>query len=108
MINGEIPRGQDIIKNGFDDWVELLEHTGNPEMLKDPYNVWLEAFNVGTLIERHGTLHAIQTQIGYIGLEHYDDRAMLSIEEVKQLQMSMLKQVLTLIASKGLTRPSAQ
>ena len=40
------------IKAAFDDWVELLEHTGNTDMLKDPYEVWLEAYHVATLLAK--------------------------------------------------------
>jgi len=108
MINGSTPRSNDIVKTGFDDWVELLEYTGNAEMLKDPYNVWEEAFHVGTLIERHGTLHAIQTQVKLVQPAEHDYVAMMSIDDVKQIQIKLLQQVMELIASKGLTRQASQ
>ena len=85
MINGATPRGDDLIKNGFDDWVELLEHTNNKDMLDEPYNVWLEAFHVGTLVERHGVLHAIQTQVELVQPSEHDVAVMMSVEDVKQL-----------------------
>lgn len=107
MINGAIPRSKDIVKSGFDDWVELLEYTGNAEMLKDPYNVWEEAFHVGTLIERHGMLHAIQTQVELVQPAEHDVAVMMSIDDVKQLQIKLLQQVIQIISSKGLTRKSS-
>ena len=39
-----------VIKQEFDDWVALLERTGNEDLLTDPYNVWLEAFSVATIL----------------------------------------------------------
>lgn len=104
MINGAIPTEQDVIKNGYNDWVELLNYTGNSDMLNDPYNVWLEAFHVATLFERHGIIHAIQTQLQLITPQEFDDVASMSIDDVKQVQLRMLQQILDLIASKGLSR----
>lgn len=111
MINGatpHVPRSNDIVKTGFDDWVELLQHTGNIEMLKDPYNVWEEAFHVGTLLERHGILHVIQTQVQLVQPNEHDIAVMMSVDDVKQLQIKLLQQVMDLVASKGLIRQSAQ
>jgi len=31
-------------KQEFDDWVALLKRTNNEDLLKDPYNIWLEAW----------------------------------------------------------------
>lgn len=104
MLNGAKPKSTDIVKTGFDDWLELLEHTGNKDLLEDPYNVWIEAFHVGTMIERHGILHVLQTQVQLLVPEEHDAVALMSIEDVKQIQLSLLKQVLELIASKGLQR----
>ena len=108
MINGAKPQRHDVVKVGYDDWVELLEHTGNTDMLNDPYSVWLEAFHVATLVERHGMLHAIQTQVELVQPADHDMAVMMSVEDVKQLQIRLLQQVIEIIASKGLTRPSAQ
>lgn len=108
MINGATPRGDDLIKNGFDDWVELLEHTNNKDMLDEPYNVWLEAFHVGTLVERHGVLHAIQTQVELVQPSEHDVAVMMSVEDVKQLQIKLLQQVMEIVASKGLSRGNSQ
>lgn len=104
MINGATPMEQDVIKNGYDDWVALLTYTGNRDMLNDPYAVWVEAFHVATLFERHGIIHAIQTQLELITPQEFDNVASMTIDEVKQVQLRMLQQVLDLIASKGLSR----
>lgn len=104
MINGAKMQGPDIVKNGFDDWVELLEHTGNKDLLDDPYSVWLEAFHVGTLLERHGVLHLLQTQVQLVTPFAGDGRVHMSVEDVKQVQISLLKQIIDLVASKGLQR----
>lgn len=37
------------IKQEYDLWIELLEKTGNKDLLKDPYNVWLEAWHVSQI-----------------------------------------------------------
>jgi hypothetical protein len=106
MINGAEPhaRSNDVVKVAYNDWVELLNHAGAADMLKDPYNVWLEAFHVATLFERHGIMHALQTKLQLITPEEHDGAATLTVEAVKQIQMRMLRQVMDLIASKGLSR----
>lgn len=38
-----------VIKQEFDDWVALLKKTGNEDLLKDPYNIWLEAWHVALM-----------------------------------------------------------
>ena len=40
----------EAIKKEFDDWVALLERTGNKDLLNDPYNIWLEAWSVATVL----------------------------------------------------------
>jgi hypothetical protein len=94
----------DLVKQGYEDWVELLKHTGKTEMLNNPYDVWIEAFHVGTLVERIGCMHAIQTQVQVAMAEDFDDDATMSVTDVKQIQLSLIKQVLKIIESKGLTR----
>lgn len=100
----------DIVKTGYDDWVELLEHTGNTDMLKDPYAVWLEAFHVATMLERHGTLHALRTQVHIYADESVDENLPmgLTVGETKQLQLNLLKQVLKVVESKGLARQAME
>jgi hypothetical protein len=79
MINGAKVQGPDIVKNGYDDWIELLEHTGNKDLLDDPYNIWLEAFHVATLVERHGILNLIQTQVKLAEPREGDVAAIMSV-----------------------------
>jgi len=100
MMNGKWPTGQELVKNGYNDWVELLKRTGHMSMLDDPYNVWAEAFHVGTTLERLGCVHAIQT-----GVQLYADEVepmTMTAEDIKQLQLNLLKQVIVIIESKGL------
>ena len=40
------------VKADYDDWVALLEHTGNTDVLKDPYAIWLEAYHVATILAK--------------------------------------------------------
>jgi len=91
----------DIVRNGYEDWIELLKHTNREDLLTDPYNVWMEAFHVGTLLERNGVLHALQTQLQLVKPEDFDETLKVSIEDAKQLQIAMLKQVFQVIQSKG-------
>lgn len=37
---------EQIIKEKFDDWMALLKKTNNEDLLKDPYNIWLESWFV--------------------------------------------------------------
>ena len=37
------------IRKEYDMWIELLEKTGNKDLLNDPYNVWLEAWHVSQI-----------------------------------------------------------
>lgn len=94
----------DIVKQGYDDWVDLLTRTNHLELLSNPYDVWIEAFHVGTMLERVGCMHALQTQIKLATPEEFDDKATMSVEDIKQLQINLLKQALQIIESKGLTR----
>jgi len=94
----------DIVKQGYEDWVNLLTHTNHLELLSNPYDVWLEAFHVGTTLERVGCMHAIQTQVKLITDEEFDAAATMTVEDVKQIQINLLKQVLKIIESKGLSR----
>jgi hypothetical protein len=94
----------DMVKLSYDDWVELLTHTNHLELLTNPYDVWIEAFHVGTMLERVGCMHAIQTQVQIAMAEDFDDDATMSVTDIKQIQLSLIKQVLKIIESKGLSR----
>lgn len=91
----------DIVRNGYEDWIELLKHTGREDLLTDTYNVWQEAFHVATLLERNGTLYALQTQLQLVTPEEHDEKLKVSVEDAKQLQIAMLKQVFQIIQAKG-------
>jgi hypothetical protein len=38
------------IKQEYEDWVALLKRTNNEDLLKDPYNVWTEAFTIAIVL----------------------------------------------------------
>ena len=38
------------VREHFEDWIKLLKDTNNEDMLKDPFNIWLEAFHVATIV----------------------------------------------------------
>jgi hypothetical protein len=101
-LNGKQP--PDIIKNGYDEWLELLERTQSMHLLSDPFNVWIEAFSVGAMLERYGIAHAIQTQIELASTDENDEQAILTLEEVRQVQINLLQQVLSLLTTQSLRR----
>jgi len=41
-----------FIEKEYKDWLKLLKETNNEDLLKDPYNVWLEAWSVATIIAK--------------------------------------------------------
>ena len=41
-----------IIRKEFDEWMELLRVTGNEDLLKDPYNIWLEAWSIAEFLRK--------------------------------------------------------
>lgn len=43
---------ESVVKREFDEWVELLRSTGNEAMLKDPYNVWIEAWHIAEFLRK--------------------------------------------------------
>jgi hypothetical protein len=81
------------VKHAFDDWVKLLEHTSNRELLKDPYSIWMEAFSVGEILMRERLRRAIDTKIVEATTEEHDDVTSLTVDEVKQLQNAMIRNV---------------
>jgi hypothetical protein len=40
------------IEQEYKDWLELLKQTNNEDLLNDPYNVWLEAWTIATLLAK--------------------------------------------------------
>jgi hypothetical protein len=100
MINGNKPKQNDPVTASYKDWLALLDKTGNKELLDDPFNVWIEAFHVGTMLDRASVAHAIQTQTQLITPQDGDVAVFMSIEDVKQLQLNLLKQVLEIVERK--------
>jgi hypothetical protein len=43
---------ESVVKREFDEWMELLRTTGNQDMLKDPYNIWLEAWSIAEFLRK--------------------------------------------------------
>lgn len=86
--------GDDVhVKQTFDDWVRLLEHTSNRDLLKDPYSIWVEAFSVGGILMRDRCRKAIEAKITEASTEEHDGVTTLTVEEVKQIQNSMIRNV---------------
>jgi len=81
------------VKKAFDDWVNLLEHTANRDLLKDPYSIWVEAFSVGEILMRERLRQAIDTKIVEASTQEHDGVTTLTVEEVKQLQNAMIRNV---------------
>lgn len=89
----------DLVKQGYEDWVELLTQTNHLELLSNPYDVWIEAYHVGSILERRNCAHQIRTSMQLVSVEDFDDDTSLSVTDVKQMQISLLKQVLTILES---------
>jgi hypothetical protein len=47
----------------YKDWLALLKRTDNEDLLKDPYNVWIEAWSLATSL-------AEQKDPTEVGLKH--------------------------------------
>jgi hypothetical protein len=89
----------DMVKLSYDDWVDLLTQTNHLELLSNPYDVWIEAFHTGGILERKNCAHQIRTSMQLVSVEDFDDDTSLSVTDVKQMQIALLKQVLTIIES---------
>ena len=87
----------DMVKMSFDDWVDLLTHTNHLELLSNPYDVWIEAFHVGSTLERRNCAHQIRTSMGLVSSEDFDDATTMSVTDVKQMQIGLLKKVLEIL-----------
>jgi hypothetical protein len=44
------------IHDAYKDWIKLLQDTNNTDLLKDPYNIWLEAWHVAIITQDRPTL----------------------------------------------------
>lgn len=87
----------DMVKMSFDDWVDLLTHTNHLELLSNPYDVWVEAFHVGSILERRNCAHQIRTNMGLVSSEDFDDDTSMSVTDAKQMQIGLLKKVLEIL-----------
>ena len=88
---------EDTVKKTYDEWVKLLMHTDNENMLANSYDVWIEAFHTGSILTKTKCAQAIMTELQLGMSEDFDDDTSLSITDVKQLQASMLKKVVEII-----------
>lgn len=86
-----------MVKLSYDDWVDLLTHTNHLELLSNPYDVWIEAFHVGSILERKNCAHQIRTNMGLVSSEDFDDDTTMSVTDVKQMQIGLLKKVLEIL-----------
>lgn len=87
----------DMVELSYKDWVDLLTRTNHLELLSNPYDVWIEAFHVGSTLERRNCAHQIRTSLSLVAPEDFDDKVTMSVEEVKQLQIGLLKKVLEIL-----------
>lgn len=94
----------DMVKMSFDDWVDLLTHTNHLELLSNPYDVWIEAFHVGSILERRNCAHQIRINMGLVSSEDFDDDTTMSVTDVKQMQIGLLKKVLEILEPTAQTR----
>ena len=88
---------EDTVKKTYDEWVKLLMHTDNENMLANSSDVWIEAFHTGSILTKTKCAQAIMTELQLGMSEDFDDDTSLSITDVKQLQASMLKKVVEII-----------
>jgi hypothetical protein len=87
------------IREEYDDWVKLLKQTKHEEMLDDSYDVWLEAMTVATILIKQNLVKHITEQLEVPLSEEYDDDAQMTVTDIKQLQASWLKKLLTIVES---------
>jgi len=87
------------IKKAFDEWVALCNHTGNKQLVKDPYSVWLEAFTVGGILMRQRCKHAIESALVVASNEEHDNVVHLSVTDVKNIQNQMIEKAKSAIDS---------
>jgi hypothetical protein len=88
---------EDTVKKTYDEWIELLKHTGNESMQSNSFDVWIEAFHTGSILTKTKCVHAVLTELQLGMSEDFDDDTSMSVTDVKQLQASMLKKVVEII-----------
>jgi len=95
-----------MVELSYKDWVDLLTRTNHLELLSNPYDVWIEAFHVGSTLERRNCAYQIRTTLKLVAPEDFDDKVTMSVEEVKQLQIGLLKKVLEILEPTEQTQES--
>ena len=96
----------DMVKLSYEDWVDLLTHTNHLELLSNPYDVWIEAFHTGGILERKNCAHQIRTSLTLVSSEDFDDDTTMSVTDVKQMQIGLLKKVLEILEPTAQTQAS--
>jgi hypothetical protein len=96
----------DMVKLSYEDWVDLLTHTNHLELLSNPYDVWIEAFHTGGILERKNCAHQIRTSLTLVSSEDFDDDTTMSVTDVKQMQIGLLKKVLEILEPTAQTQVS--
>lgn len=94
MINAK-----DVVKISYDEWLDLLKTTDNSTLIDDPYNVWVEAFHVGRVLERRLCMHTIQSEVQLYAGEA--ETMGMTADDLQQLQQNLLKQILKIIETMG-------
>jgi len=87
----------DMVELSYKDWVDLLTRTNHLELLSNPYDIWIEAFHVGSVLERRNCAHQIRTSLKLLTTTDFDDGTTLSVADAEQLQISLIKKVLEIL-----------
>ena len=96
----------DMVELSYKDWVDLLTRTNHLELLSNPYDVWIEAFHVGSTLERRNCAHQIRTSLKLVTPEDFDDDTTMSVTDIKQMQIGLLKKVLEILEPTEQTQES--
>ena len=93
----------DMVELSYKDWVDLLTRSNHLELLSNSYDVWIEAFHVGSTLERRNCAYQIRTNMDLVSAEDFDDDTSVSVTDAKQMQIGLIKKVLEI-----LEQPTAQ
>lgn len=93
----------DMVELSYKDWVDLLTRSNHLELLSNSYDVWIEAFHVGSTLERRNCAYQIRTNMDLVSAEDFDDNTSVSVTDAKQMQIGLIKKVLEI-----LEQPTAQ
>jgi len=85
------------VMHHFEEWLNLLSQTNNMDLLDSPINVWVEAYQVGAIFERHRILVALQTvlQPPRLPEEFKGDISGMEqmVERIRKIVLSVIHQV---------------